>query len=89
MVLNGCVYLRAGIYTLHHHASSFPSPYSYDINRWITQQDENEEEERMRIRAWQRGVRALFNRAETVHCKELCCYGVDAYDGPCGLEDGF
>jgi cytochrome P450 len=44
----------AGIYTLHHNASSFPSPYSYDINRWITQQDENEEEERMRIRACQR-----------------------------------
>lgn len=43
-----------GIYTLHHNTSTFPSPYTYDIERWVVNEKKDAEEERQRIRERQR-----------------------------------
>lgn len=43
----------AGIYTLHHNSEAFPSPYTYDIVRWVVQVGKEAEEEKQRIKACQ------------------------------------
>ena len=44
----------AGIYTLHHNSDVFPSPYEYDIERWVVQEGKDAEEEKQRIKTCQR-----------------------------------
>jgi hypothetical protein len=44
----------AGIYTLHHNSGVFPSPYEYDIERWVVQEGKDAEEEKQRIQAIQK-----------------------------------
>ena len=44
----------AGIFTLHHNADVFNSPYAYNIERWIVQEGKGAEEEKARIKACQR-----------------------------------